>query len=145
MSLRVSMLLHTFRARLNCIVAYRRQGLATKLLSHVAKKAQEASLAASLAPLPGPKPTSTVSKVASAIKGKGKATDTSKENATSAEVPKVVLKCIFVHVQLGNEDAKFFWLGQGFEETQTVTEHYKPTIEGSRDAWLLERQISLDN
>ena len=125
--------------------AYRRQGLASKLLSHVARKAQEASLAASLAPPPTTKPISTTSKVAAAVKGKGKAADPTKETSTAPETPKPVLKSIFVHVQLGNEDAKTFWQGQGFTESETIQKYYKPTIEGSRDAWLLEKAIKLDD
>lgn len=50
-----------------------------------------------------------------------------------------------MHVQLGNEDAKTFWEGQGFKEIQTVKDYYKPTIEGSRDAWVLEREIKIDS
>jgi ribosomal protein S18 acetylase RimI-like enzyme len=123
--------------------AYRRQGLASKLLSHVARKAQEASLAASLAPPPTIKPASTTSKVAAAIKGKGKAADPT--TSMASETPKPVLKSIFVHVQLGNEDAKTFWQGQGFTESETIQNYYKPTIEGSRDAWLLEKAIKSDD
>jgi len=130
---------------LGVLAPYRRQGLASKLLSHVARKAQEASLAASLAPPPTTKPISTTSKVAAAVKGKGKAADPTKETSTAPETPKPVLKSIFVHVQLGNEDAKTFWQGQGFTESETIQKYYKPTIEGSRDAWLLEKAIKLDD
>lgn len=82
--------------------------------------------------------------MAAANKGKGKAPDPAKDIASALDVSKPVLKCIFVHVQVGNEDAKVFWKAQGFKETEAVKEYYKPTIEGSRDAWILERVIELE-
>jgi ribosomal protein S18 acetylase RimI-like enzyme len=53
------------------------------------------------------------------------------------------LRNIFVHVQIGNEDAKTFWQTNSFGEKETIKDYYKKNIEGPRDAWLLEREIDI--
>ena len=135
-------------------LAYRRQGLASKLLSHVLEKAAEASLAASLTPTP-----STSSPFSSAAgsnksekksgKNKGKAAAQASEPpkkeieqpAHPPSPPSPILKSIFVHVQVGNEDAKSFWEGKEFVESEVVSDYYKKNIEGPRDAWVMVKSI----
>lgn len=120
-------------------IAYRRQGLATKLLDHVYEKATEASRAAANAPLPSAAPPASAKATkAKADKGKGKGADSS---PSTPSPPAPVLKSIFVHVQVSNEDSKAFWLQQGFKETETIKNYYKENIDGPRDAWLLEKEI----
>lgn len=134
---------------LGVLAPYRRQGLASKLLSHVVAKATEASLAASLTPAPSAAAVAAPA-ASQQAKGKGKAVDTGKSaapepSASSAPAPAShpILESIFVHVQTNNEDSRTFWLGQGFEETETIKDYYKPDIEGPRDAWLLQRAIQI--
>jgi ribosomal protein S18 acetylase RimI-like enzyme len=120
--------------------AYRRQGLATKLLDHVYEKATEASRAAANSPLTSTTTTASAKATKSkADKGKGKAVD---PTPSAPSPPAPVLKSIFVHVQVSNEDSKAFWLQQGFKETETVKDYYKENIEGPRSAWLLEKEIN---
>ena len=109
-------------------------------------KATEASLAASLTPAPSA--AAAAPAASQQAKGKGKAVDTGKTAAPEplaalASASHPILESIFVHVQTNNEDSRTFWLGQGFEETETIRDYYKPNIEGPRDAWLLQRAIQI--
>ena len=140
------------------------------MITHVLEKAAEASLAASLTPAPQAKaaetkpavsaPIAAVKSVAKSVKGKGKAVaaaagladskedEKAKEAAAAAKkpqqppkLPTPALRSIYLHVQTSNGDAKAFWESKGFVDKQTIREYYKPNIEGSRDAWLLEKEI----
>lgn len=156
--------------RSDLITAYRRRGLASKLLTHVIEKATENSLAASLTPshqtpIQAPTAPAPSKPVAKTAKGKNKAAaipsvpsikgketeknkDADKEpEAEKKETPPApplpVLKKIFVHVQTSNDDAKLFWETKGFVEAQTIKDYYKPNIVGPRDAWLLEKELDM--
>ncbi|GAA5887969.1 hypothetical protein JCM6882_000820 [Rhodosporidiobolus microsporus] len=150
---------------LGVLAPYRRQGLASKLIHHLLTSASSthsqpsppapssASPASAPAPAPTPAPTATSS---SAKKGKKSSApppqpaadkkpspaDKDEKKASDEDEPeplKPVIESIYLHVQVGNDDARRFWEKWGFEVKDTVKDYYRKLE--PRDAWLLERKV----
>ncbi|GAA5921655.1 hypothetical protein JCM3775_001748 [Rhodotorula graminis] len=135
---------------LGVLAPYRHQGLGSKLIHHVLTSA-----AATHVP---PKPKKPVSKPApappatngSSAKGKkgaappppvlAKKDDKKKDDEDEEEEkPRPKVDSVYLHVQVGNDDARRFWEKWGFQVKDTVADYYRK-IE-PRDAWLLERTV----
>ncbi|GAA6003691.1 GNAT family N-acetyltransferase [Rhodotorula paludigena] len=124
---------------LGVLAPYRRQGLASKLIHHALTAAAASHVAPPRAPFAPAPP-----KAAAVAKGKGKADEdeaAKKDDKADekAEPAKPRIESVYLHVQVGNDDARQFWERWGFEVKETVSDYYRK-IE-PRDAWLLERKI----
>ncbi|KAK4694468.1 hypothetical protein P7C70_g8725, partial [Phenoliferia sp. Uapishka_3] len=118
---------------------YRRQGLATKLISHIISTAE-----ASHHPAPPPTPSSILAEIefkkAAQPKASTSKLEKEKDDKKKKEEPVVpVISSLYLHVQIGNDEARRFWEKNGFEVVDTVKGYYKK-IE-PRDAWVLEKVI----
>ncbi|KPV75019.1 uncharacterized protein RHOBADRAFT_15208, partial [Rhodotorula graminis WP1] len=59
--------------------------------------------------------------------------------SAAATHPRPKVDSVYLHVQVGNDDARRFWEKWGFQVKDTVADYYRK-IE-PRDAWLLERTV----
>ncbi|GAA5887843.1 hypothetical protein JCM5296_001785 [Sporobolomyces johnsonii] len=148
---------------LGVLAPYRNQGLASKLLHHLLTTASSTHLtplptpASSSAPTPAPEPTPAPSKKAAkkaaAKAGKAPAPPSeatkekdddqdkkAKKKKDDDDKPKPRIESVYLHVQVGNEQARRFWERFGFEVKETVPNYYRK-IE-PRDAWLMERKVT---
>ncbi|GAA5999878.1 hypothetical protein JCM10207_005953 [Rhodosporidiobolus poonsookiae] len=146
---------------LGVLAPYRRQGLALKLIHHVLTTATESLAAPLLIPAASSSAASPVASTSSAPvagpsnsgkKGKkpppppaqpkkGDAADKDKkdEKGEAAEPLQPRVESVYLHVQVGNDDARRFWEKWGFEVKDTVRDYYRKL--SPRDAWLLERKV----
>ncbi|GAA5870831.1 hypothetical protein JCM3774_001688 [Rhodotorula dairenensis] len=146
---------------LGVLAPYRHQGLGSKLIHHVLSTAAESLAQPTPAPAsPSSGPTSTTipasrpngnsaaSTVKDATSKKAVAANTSKDAAGGNDVTdekdkeplKPRVESVYLHVQVGNDEAKRFWEKWGFEVKETVTDYYRKI--SPRDAWLLERKVA---
>ncbi|TKA58080.1 hypothetical protein B0A53_00482 [Rhodotorula sp. CCFEE 5036] len=140
---------------LGVLAPYRQQGLGSKLIHHVLSTAAESLAQPPAAPTPSSTPTpktNGTSPAAPPTKG-GKAASSSakpesitkkdekdEEEKERKEPPKPRVESVYLHVQVGNDEAKRFWEKWGFEVKETVTDYYRKI--SPRDAWLLERKVA---
>lgn len=136
---------------LGVLAPYRRLGLASRLLSHVLSAAEKTHVP----PEPDPAAPATPA-VAAETKGVeagkkgGKKDKKVKSDATKPEAsaptattatpdPVPALGSAYVHVQVGNEDAKTFYAQKGFEVEGEVEGYYKKVT--PKGAWVIGRKI----
>ncbi|GAA5973838.1 hypothetical protein JCM21900_002090 [Sporobolomyces salmonicolor] len=144
---------------LGVLAPYRNQGLASKLLHHLLNTASSthrtplpASASSALAPEPTSAPSKKAAKKAAAKAGKAPAPpseatkekdeekDKKAKKKDEEEKPKPRIESIYLHVQVGNDQARRFWERFGFEVKETVLDYYRK-IE-PRDAWFMERKVT---
>ncbi|GAA6050314.1 hypothetical protein JCM3770_002958 [Rhodotorula araucariae] len=147
---------------LGVLAPYRHQGLGSKLIHHALATAATshvpppAPATASSSPPPVSKPAPALAKgkkpaataaakkdVAAVAAKEEKKKDAKKEDDADAderEPPKPRIESVYLHVQVGNDDARRFWEKWGFEVKETVPDYYRKIT--PRDAWLLERKIA---
>ncbi|GAA5967762.1 hypothetical protein JCM11641_005759 [Rhodosporidiobolus odoratus] len=134
---------------LGVLAPYRRQGLASKLIHHLLTSASSThvsppSSVASITPTPTPSSSSKKSKkppAPLAVNGKkdSEKSDAKKEKEEEVEPARPRIESIYLHVQVGNDEARQFWEKWGFEVKETVKDYYRKIT--PRDAWLLERKV----
>ncbi|GAA5933588.1 hypothetical protein JCM1841_004494 [Sporobolomyces salmonicolor] len=145
---------------LGVLAPYRNQGLASKLLHHLLNTASSthrtplpaSASSSALAPEPTPAPSKKAAKKAAAKAGKAPAPpseatkekdeekDKKAKKKDEEEKPKPRIDSIYLHVQVGNDQARRFWERFGFEVKETVPDYYRK-IE-PRDAWFMERKVT---
>lgn len=140
---------------LGVLAPYRRLGLAKSLLTHLLKVASPGTIIS----LPLSKEDLKIHEEKESAKEKAAAVTNRKTNnstnvAKSAEelekekkkkkvTPKVEteVKEIYLHVQVGNDEAKSLYEGMGWKVEETVKDYYRRNLD-QRDAWLLKYQTN---
>lgn len=132
---------------LGVLAPYRRLGLAKSLLNHLLKVANPGTkISLPLTPedlaeherkeAEKSKSTNTTRKTNNSIKSQE---EEEKEKKKKKEIPKedVEVKEIYLHVQVGNVEARSLYEGLGWKLEETIKDYYRRNLD-QRDAWLLK-------